>query len=156
MSNEATLRDATRNQGTIDYLRKKIFLGNNMYVHKDYANISGAEETVVEGTVMGIVGSTQKLVPCLSTATDGSQVPVAILVDELDAIAIAGTADDILVCNGGRIDTNNIVFQNGTDTLATPVTAADSATIKTMEQFLIENGNNFQFITTKDLSEYDN
>jgi len=155
MGREVTVRDETGNQATIDYLIKKLLLGFNTYRRIDYANISGALETVAKGTVMGRVDATKKLVPCKSDATDGSQQPVGILIEELTEIAIAGTVDDVLICDGGDISATDLVFQNGTDTLATAITST-GGDIKTIEDFLIQNGNNFQFLNKEDSSEYDN
>lgn len=152
---EPTLRDETRNKATIDYLIKKLLLGRYTTRRIDYANISGALETVLEGTVMGRVDATGKLVPCVSTAVDGSQEPVCLLLEKLNEVAIAGTVDQVLVCDGGDIDKANLVFKNGTDTLATIVTATSGAK-KSMEDFLIQNGNSFEFLTVRDSSEYDN
>lgn len=153
--NEVTIRDNTRNQATFDYEVKKLLLGKYTTRRIDYANISGALETVEYGTVMGRVNATQKLVPCVSTAVDGSQQPVAILLEKLTDIAIAGTVDQVLVCDSGDIDSANIVFQNGTDTLDTPVTST-GGDVKTMKDFLIQNGNGFEFLTVTDSSEFDN
>lgn len=155
MATDVTLRDETRNQATFDYIFKRLLIGKYTTRRIDYANISGALETVEVGTIMGRVDATQKLVPCLSTATDGSQEPVCVILDKLEDIAIAGTVDSVLVCDGGELDKDNVIFQNGTDTLDTVVTATSGA-IKTMEDFLKQNGNNFEFLEIKDSSEYDN
>jgi len=156
MADVTEITDVTRNQATINYTLERIYLGGigtpNLFTRMDYANISGAEETVELYTVMGRVAATQKLVPCLSTATDGSQVPICIIDEKQDAIAIAGTVDAVHVCNGGRLNSALVVFQNGTDTLATPVTGIDTLTIQTMEQWLIQNGNNFAFVATTDVT----
>lgn len=155
MGVDVTLRDNTSNQATYDYLKKRLLLGKYTTRRIDYANISGAEESVVVGTVMGRVDATQKLVPCISTAVDGSQQPIGVILDELSAIAIAATVDNVLVCDGGELDAANVIFQNGTDTLQTVVTST-GADVKTMEDFLKQNGNNFEFLTVKDSSEFDN
>ena len=152
---DVTLRDNTRNQATYDYLIKKLLLGRYTTRRIDYANISGALETVEIGTVMGRVDATKKLVPCQSDAVDGSQEPVCIILEKLEDVAIAGTVDQVLVCDGGDINSAELVFQNGTDTLLTSVTATSGA-IKTIEDFLIQNGSGFEFLTVKDSSEYDN
>jgi len=146
------LRDNTNNQAAFDYLIKKLLLGKNTFRRIDYANISGAEETLEAGRVMGRVDATQKLVPCISTAVDGSQEPVAILVDALTAIAIAGTVDNVLVADGGDIAIAGLIF-DGAETLDTVVTATSGA-IKTMQDFLIQNGNNFEFLVVNDSSEF--
>jgi hypothetical protein len=152
----ATIRNATSNQMTVDYDRSRLLIGSGYETkRRNYANISGALETVVEGTVMGIVTATQKLVPCVSTAVDGSQIPVTILLDSLEGIAIAGTVDSVLTIHAGTIRRDKIVFQNGSDTLATVVesTGGDS---KTMEDWLIQNMANVEFATVVDSTKFDN
>ncbi len=155
MGTTVSLRDNTNNYAAYDYIKNLLLAGEYTVKRIDYANISGAEESVEIGTVMGMVDATQKMAPCLSTATDGSQEPICILLEPLESIATAGTVDDVLVAIGGKINSDNVVFQNGTDTLATSVTAV-SGEIKTMENFLIKNGNNFEFVGVNDYSEYDN
>lgn len=155
MATDVTIRDNTHNQAAYDYVFKRLLIGEYTTRRIDYANISGALETVVVGTVMGRVDATQKLVPFDSTAVDGSQQPVAILLDGLTDIAIAGTVDNVLVCDGGSIDSAQLVFQNGTDTLQTVCTST-GGDVKTVEDFLKQNGNNFEFLTITDSSEFDN
>lgn len=154
MATSVTIRDNTRNQATYDYLFQRLLIGKYTTRRIDYANISGALESVAPGTIMGRVDATGKLVPCASGATDGSQEPIAIMLDTLTDIAIAGTVDNVLVCDGGDINIAGLVF-DGTDTLDTIVTNTGGVK-KSMQDFLIQNGNNFQFLTVNDASEYDN
>lgn len=61
------------------------------------------------GTVLGLVTASGKYTKCVKTAEDGSQNPVAILVDDVDA----STADQ----NGGlylmgEFNQNRIIFDN--------------------------------------------
>lgn len=152
---DVTLRDETRNQGSFDYILKKLLLGKYTTRRINYANISGALETVLPGTVMGRVDATGKLVPMKSDASDGSQQPVCILLDSLESIAIAGTVDNVLVCSGGQIDKNLLVFAKEGDTLATTIEATGGGK-KSVEDFLIQNGNEFEFLSVADSSLYDN
>lgn len=152
--NSVTIRDNTGNQASYDYLFSRLLLGKYTTRRIDYANISGALESVAIGTVMGRVDATGKLVPCVSTATDGSQEPVAIILDVLTDVAIAGTVDNVLVCDGGDVNIAGLTF-DGADTLDTIVTNTGGVK-KSMQDFLIQNGNGFQFLTVADSSEYDN
>ena len=52
---------------------------------------TGGAGSLVAGTVLGKLTATGKYVPCVETASDGSQTPVAILFDAVDA-----TAADVL------------------------------------------------------------
>lgn len=154
MGISVTLRDNTQNQATYDYLISKLLLGEYTTRRIDYANISGALESVAVGTIMGRVDATGKLVPCVSSANDGSQEPVAIMLEPLTDVAIAGTVDNVLVCDGGDINIASLTF-DGTDTLDTIVTNTGGVK-KSIQDFLIQNGNGFQFLNVNDSSEYDN
>ena len=145
----STLRDDTRNQGAIDRLLSNLLIFGNSFIKGDYANISGALETVAIGQVMGRVAATGKFVVCKSGASDGSAVPRAINVVELDAIAIAGTVDNIAPCNYGKINKNALVF-NGTDTLDTLVGGIR------MEDLLIANSKGLELVDVLENTSYDN
>jgi hypothetical protein len=144
-----TSRDETRNQITYDRLLKKLFLFANSYIRGNYANISGAEETVLCGQVMGRVAATGKIVICKSAAVDGSEQPRFIQVQELTAVAIAGTVDNIAPCNGGQVNSNEIVF-DGTDDLDTLVGGVR------MGDLLIQNSKDLELINVVDDSKFDN
>ncbi|MCK5613799.1 head decoration protein [Candidatus Pacearchaeota archaeon] len=143
------IRDDTRNQATFDLTLKTLLIRNNSFLKGDYENISGAEETVVVGQVLGRVAATQKLVVCKSAAVDGSEVPVAIAVQELTAIAIAGTVDNIAPCNDGKVNENVIVF-NGADTFATLVGGIS------MRDHLIANTKGLEFVNVLPNTDFDN
>lgn len=66
------------------------------------------------GTVLGIVDSTGEYTSCDKTATDGSQVPTAILVDDVDTTAIDKTGGVYLM---GEFNQNCLIF-DGSWTLA--------------------------------------
>jgi len=151
---KVVIRDETRNQASFDYTIEKLLLGRHTTRRIDYANISGALETVAVGTIMGRVDATGKLVPQVSTAVDGSQEPVAIMGEKLTDIAIAGTVDKVLVVDGGDIDAALLTF-GGADTLDTIVTNTGGVK-KSIQDFLIQNGNGFEFLNVKDSSEFDN
>jgi hypothetical protein len=144
-----TIRDNTINQAAYDRQLSNLLILNNSFLKGDYANISGAEETVVVGQVLGRVAATQKLVVCKSAAVDGSQFPVAIAVQELSAIAIAGTVDNIAPCNGGKVNENEIVF-DGTDTFATQVDG------KSMRDHLIANTKGLELLNVLENTDFDN
>lgn len=144
-----TLRDDTRNQAAFDRKLSNLLIYGNSFLKGDYANISGALETVAVGQLLGRVATTQKLVVCKSGASDGSQYPVAIAVQELTDIAIAGTVDNIAPCNGGKINVNEIVL-DGSDTLATVVGT------KSMRDHLISNSKDLELIDILENTDYDN
>jgi hypothetical protein len=146
---DITLRDDTRNQAAFDRKLSNLLILHNSYLKGDYANISGALETVAIGQVLGRVAATQKLVVCKSAAVDGSQYPVAIAVQELTDIAIAGTVDNIAPCNGGKVNENEIVF-DGSDDFDTLVDG------KSMRDHLIANTKGLELVNVLENTDYDN
>ena len=143
----ATVRTATNNQIVIDYNSSKFLVGGgHTFIRRDYANISGALESLSECQVMGRVSATGKVIPCVSTAVDGSQYPIGFNFDAKTDVAIAGTIDDLLIVNGGGIRRDKIVL-TGTDTLNTVVDG------RTIEDWLITNCTNLEIIDTINTSE---
>jgi hypothetical protein len=63
----------------------------------------GSGFTLYRGTVLGLQTSSGNYIPCVKTATDGSQTPVAILADSIDTTAGASTAGIYLT---GEFDLN--------------------------------------------------
>lgn len=152
---DATVRNATTNQITVDYQKKRLSLFDGDTIRKDYANISGAIESAEVGTIMGIVDATQKVVPCQSDATDGSQEPKAILFGQLSEIAIAGEVDNILLLNSGEVNTGLLLFAKSGDTLATVITTTGGDKM-TIGDALIKNCKSLKLVEVSDSSEFDN
>lgn len=144
-----TLRDDTRNQAAFDRKLSNLLILGNSFIKGTYENISGALETVAVGQLLGRVGATQNLVVCKSAAVDGSQFPVAIAVQELEDIAIAGTVDNYAPCNGGKVNENEIVL-DGADTLDTLVSG------KSMRDHLIANSKDLELVNVLENTNYDN
>lgn len=129
-----------------NYSTRNIFIWNNRYNSRTetYTNSTGSAATLLAGTVMGRVAATKLIVPLLSTATDGSQIPIGVLAA---TYIVADTASQqITYCIGGDVDANALVFSNGTDTLATEISLTDSgsSTVKigTIGDLLINVGIN--------------
>lgn len=100
----------------------KIFLGNNQTMTGAYVNNSSYDPiTLLAGTVMGRVATTQVLVPCESTASDGSQFPVGILGQDLQIDA--GDTVNALVFVSGRVAEEKVDFFLPTDNLNTVVSS---------------------------------
>lgn len=144
-----TVRDNTRNQATFDRIISNLLIFGNSFIKGDYENISGALETVVVGQVMGRVAATGKMVVCKSAATDGSEQPRFIMVQELTDVAIGGTVDNIAPCNGGKVNINEVVF-DGTDTVDTLVGGIR------MGDLLIQNSKDLELIEVLENTDYDN
>jgi len=100
----------------------KIFLGGNETIADSYVNNTSYDPiTLLAGTVMGRVATTQVLVPCESTASDGSQFPVGILGQDL--VIDAGDTVKALVFVSGRVAEEKVDFFLPTDNLNTVVSS---------------------------------
>jgi hypothetical protein len=105
--------ESTKNQLITNYDVSKLLLGDNETVDGD-VSASGADVEIVQGMIMGRIGSTGKLVPCVNTATNGSQFPVGIA---LETITVTdGTTRTITVVNKGSIAESKLNFA-GAETL---------------------------------------
>lgn len=102
-----------------NYNTQQIFLGDNWDIDKNCINASGSILTILAGTVMGSLFTGNTCYPCVSTATDGSEVPRFFARHDV-VIAIGATAKVNLVYTG-KVNQNAILFQNGTDTLNTNI-----------------------------------
>ena len=73
---EVTVITQTQNQMNTNYDVSKLALGKNTFIKANYTD-SGSGSTLVQGTVMGRVASTGKVVVLNPSASDGSQYPVS-------------------------------------------------------------------------------
>lgn len=69
------------------FIPDQLIAGNLKLVTQNYIVASGAG-VVTRGTPMGVVTATGKVIPSVSTAVDGSEKPVGLLVDITDATAV--------------------------------------------------------------------
>lgn len=99
----------------------KIFLFANRYESGNYTNGTGSEKTLLAGTVMGRIHASGLLLPLESDATDGSQLPIGVLA--ANYTVANGATQAVSICVAGDVEESQLVFENGTDTLATVVTA---------------------------------
>lgn len=108
-----------------NYDVSKIFIGNNRYKTAEYTNGTGSEVTLAAGTLMGRIFATNKVTPNVSSATNGSQLPVGVLADSY--VVANGVTVTITMCIGGDIAQEKVTL-GGSDTLATAITLTDSGT----------------------------
>ena len=118
MTIETTTNTAT--QAIVNTDKSKVFLGDNETTTLTYTNTSGAEKTISRGLVFGQISATSLALPLESDASDGSQYPYGILMNETLTLAIGASATVTLVTTGG-VDEDKLIFENGTDTLATAI-----------------------------------
>ena len=113
---EVTVITQTQNQMTTNYDVSKFALGNNTFIKANYTD-SGSGSTLVQGTVMGRVASTGKVVVLNPSATDGSQYPVGVVVETITVTASATV--ELTLVNRGRIDNSKLTFVGGDQAFST-------------------------------------
>lgn len=124
-----------------NYDVSKIFVWNNRYENGTFLNAGGAAASFAPGTVLGRIATSGKIVPLTSAATDGSQIPVGILLTEIVSLAAAGEKT-INFCIAGDVVESKLIF-DGSDTVETIVDdrrlkdriAADTMGIKLVDSF---------------------
>ncbi len=81
-----------------------------------YTNSGYVDKTLPAGTVMGVVANTGEVVPCVSTANNGSQWPVGILAR--DYTIVAGESNNVSIMVKGWVRKDMLIFQ-GSETIQT-------------------------------------
>ena len=111
MGNIKTIIVQQDNQLNVDYQSSNLLRGNNEFAPGDVVAL-GADVDLVVGMVMGRVSATNKLLPLIFDASDGSQYPVGLAWMGLDATktVVDGTTKSIEVVNKGKIDGSLINF----------------------------------------------
>lgn len=101
-----------------EYDISKLFIWNNRFETVAVNNSTYVTETYLAGTLMGRVTATGYCVPLVSTANDGSELPVGVL--NQDIVLNAGELANASVCIGGDVAQELILLQ-GSDTLDTVI-----------------------------------
>lgn len=107
---------------TENYTPDRLFGGDSADLVTDQGTIVSGQN-LTRGTVLGKIAASGKYTKCVSTATDGSQIPVAVLATDVDASG-GDKVGPIYV--GGEFNSNVIVF-GGSDTAATTPLSNGSA-----------------------------
>ena len=103
MSVEATQRNATRNQSTVDFERKNMFLFGNRYQEAVFLNNTGAEETFTAGSlVLRDIATAGQIKPAIAGVTLADVIGI-LAVDGTVVLADAGTTQ-CNYCIKGDID----------------------------------------------------
>jgi hypothetical protein len=137
----ATEKSKTSNTLHTDYDVSKIFVFSNRYESGDLLNASGGVKTFFPGTLMGRITATGKLVPVVSTAVDGSEVPVGVLKTQVSELADAAEKK-VNVCIAGDVVESKVIL-DGAETMETIIDgrrikdriAADTMGIKLVDSF---------------------
>jgi len=124
----------------------KTFIWNGRFRTASYTNSTGGTVTLASGTVLGRIFATGLVVPMVSTATNGSQIPIGIL--RGSHVVLNGASATLTYCYSGDVDPAALTFSNGTDTFATvilfnsSVPAATTTQYGTIEDILVGKGIN--------------
>lgn len=136
----------TGQQAITNYDLTKIFVWDNRY---ETGNCTGDLYDDYEiGTVMGRVASSRELVPCDSTASDGSQFPVGILAQ----VVAAGDDTTATICVAGDVVESKLIYlgNSGADTGNTVVSS------KTLRDRIGSDTVGIKLVGGDQLTAYDN
>lgn len=99
-------------------------------LYKTFVNGTASERTISAGTLVGYTTADQTIAqPVESDGTDGSQVPLAVVL--YDIVIPAGVAEEVeaLVGENGAIYEDKVVLEKVGDTLDTVMTGASGITL---------------------------
>ena len=82
----------------------------------------GGSAVLKRGTLLGMITATGVWIPSVKTATDGSQIPAAILVDECDSTLVSPQTAGIYVM--GEFNFNALTYDPSWGTVGSPVAYA--------------------------------
>jgi hypothetical protein len=147
------------NPAIYNYSTRNIFVWNNRFnsISATYTNSTGSEVTLEAGMLIGRIAATGLVVQSVSTATDGSQVPIGILTQ--DYTVANGDSVNVSFCIQGDVDYGMLVFGGSpVDTLSTVISLTDSgsATVKIGTIGEILNGKGILPINTSEMTYRDN
>lgn len=89
------------------FIPDQLISGPLQVVTDGLATIAKAAAALKRGTIMGKVTATGAYIKCVKTASDGSQIPVAILVDDIDTTAADKRGGVYLM---GEFNERSIIF----------------------------------------------
>lgn len=142
---------------TTQFDYSKTFIWNGRYRTGTYTNSSGSPVTISNGQLIGRIFASHLLAPQVSTATDGSQIPIGVV---RGSYTVAnGASVTINYCYSGDIEVAALVF-GGSDTINTvillnsSVPAATTTQIGTIEDLLVAR--NINPISATDNTHQDN
>lgn len=143
----------TGQQAITNYDVSKIFVFENKFQDAPYNNSAYADVTLQMGTVMGRVTGTGYIKPCVSTATDGSQVPIGVL-NETRTFS-AGFLGDVGICVAGSVVAEKLIFVTATDNL--DVSVASGGVTKRMRDRIASDSVGILLVEDSDeLTKFDN
>lgn len=96
-----------------------VFLRDNFYSTEPFNNETYLNVTLTKGTVMGRVTASNYIVPVNAGVSDGSELPIGILAE--DVTVLASSSKNIPLCVKGEIAEEKVNFDDADDTLDTVV-----------------------------------
>ncbi len=105
-------------QASVKTDRSNTFLWDVRTAKTAHTNLTGSEEIIPIGTLLGRINATGEVTPLKSAAVDGSEFPIGILYQEV-TLAIAAT-ENLTYAVAGDVEETKIVF-DGADDLDTIV-----------------------------------
>lgn len=108
----------TRNQSFTNYDSSKVFVRINQTETGNFVNDTYDAITLEMGTLIGRNSTTGDLLPLASGASDGSQYPVGVLMENL--VVEAGDEATITIVTEGEVDESMLIL-DGSDTLETVI-----------------------------------
>jgi hypothetical protein len=147
------------NPAIYNYSTRNIFVWNNRFnsISATYTNSTGSEVTLTAGMLIGRVAASGLVKQAISTATDGSQVPIGVLTQ--DYTVANGDSVSLSFCIQGDVDYGMLVFGGSpADTISTVISLTDSgsATVKIGTIGDILNGKGILPINTSEMTYQDN
>jgi len=146
---KVTVQDNTGNFAIIESDISKIFVFDNQFRNEILRNASGGVLDFLAGTVLGRISASLKLVPVASAAVDGSEIPIAVLAEDIIQLADATDQAVTNVCIGGDVAEEKIIL-DGADTLDTLIGG------RTIRDLLNSTSLGIRLVTRDDLTGFDN
>ena len=139
----------TANQMTVNTDLSQIFIGEIFTENDNYINNSGYDPiTLPPGTVMGRVAASGVVVPLQSNASDGSQFPLGILMEEL--VLDAGESVMAPICVAGRVAKEKVTFFKPGDAMETVVSS------RRLQDRIGSDTVGIKLVPTTEMTDYDN
>lgn len=148
----ATNEGQTRNQLFVNYDISKLFVWKNRYSTGSFTNGTGSELVLPAGTLMGRISATGKIAIMKSGSTDGSQIPIGVLAENITLAN--GVSSDLNFCKEGDVVESKLVF-DGTDDLDTEITISAADNVTAIYRDLIA-GLGINLVGGDELTGYDN
>lgn len=141
---------------TTNYSQRNLFVWNNRYnsIPLVYTNSSGSSVDLLKGMIIGRIAASGLAKQSVSTATDGSQIPIGILTE--DTTIANGETVNLTICIQGDVDYGMLVYGGSpADTIASKIyTDAGAAYLGTYGDLL--NGLGVLPIVTTENTYVDN